>query len=76
MRSKFLSLNWRDFFKGLLYAVVAAVFAAADQALLAGEPLDLILLKKVGLVALATILGYLSANFFQNSEGKFLTREP
>jgi inner membrane protein involved in colicin E2 resistance len=76
MRSKFLKLNLRDFLKGLLYAVVAAVLTTADQAVLAGAPLDLVLLKKVGLVALATILAYLSANIFQNSEGKFLTKEP
>lgn len=76
MRSKFLRLNLRDFLKGLLYALLSAVIAFLAQELQSGAPLDLILLKKVGLVALATFLAYLSGNLFQNSEGKFFTKEP
>jgi hypothetical protein len=70
-RSKFMSLNTRDFLHGLVYAVGAAVLTALEQALAAGAALDLNLLKKMGLVALATLLSYLSANLFQNKEGKF-----
>jgi hypothetical protein len=76
MRSNFLNLNLRDFFKGLVLAVITAVVAFLYEKLLAGVPLDLTLLKAVGMTALAAFLAYLLKNLFTNSQGEILTPEP
>jgi hypothetical protein len=76
MRSNFLNLNLRDFFKGLVLAVITAVVAFLYEKLLAGVPLDLELLKAVGMTALAAFLAYLLKNLFTNSAGEILTPEP
>jgi hypothetical protein len=76
MRSNFLNLNLRDFLKGLLLAVITAVVAFLYEKLLAGVPLDLELLKAVGMTALASFLAYLLKNLFTNSQGEILTPEP
>ena len=76
MRSKFLLLNLRDFLKGLLYALASGIITFLHEWILTGQPLDITVLKPMGLVALSTLLAYLSANLFQNSEGKFLKLEP
>ncbi len=76
MRSTFLSLNLRDFIKGLVLAVLAAVIAYAYEAVQAGTLFDIAFLKSSGMVALSAVLAYLVKNLFTNSEGKIATPEP
>ncbi len=72
MRSEFLKLNARDFFKGAIYAVLSAVVAfLAAQFQQGTVSLDLALLALIGKVALSTFIAYVAGNLFQNSEGKF-----
>jgi len=75
MRSKFLTLNVRDFFKGLVLAVIAALITWAYEALQAGTLFAPGALKSMGMVALAAVLAYLVKNLLTNSEGKILTPE-
>jgi VIT1/CCC1 family predicted Fe2+/Mn2+ transporter len=75
MRSLFLQLNFRDFFKGLVLAVLAAIITWAYEAVQAGTLFDPASLKAVGMVALAAILAYLVKNLFQNSQGEMFTPE-
>ena len=75
MRSKFFTINLRDFLKGLLYAILASVFAVIQSAITAGALFEPATWSLVGTVALSTFLAYLGANLFQNSKGEFLTKE-
>ena len=75
MRSLFLSLNLRDFFKGLVYAVIAAVITWAYEALQNDTLFTPEGLKAGGMVALSAFLAYLINNFFTNSKGEMLTKE-
>lgn len=73
--SKFLSLNTRDFLKGLIVAIVSAVLTFAYDALAAGELFSESSLKKIGFVALAALLSYLLKNLFTNTSGEIFTPE-
>jgi hypothetical protein len=55
------SLNWRDFLKGLLVAVLSPVFTIIMTSLNAGELT--FNWKVIGAVALAALLSYLLKNF-------------
>jgi hypothetical protein len=76
MRSSFLSINWRDTFKGLLLAVITAVLTWAYEALQAGTLFTKEGLKAMGLVALSAFMAYIIKNFFTNTNGEILTPEP
>jgi len=76
-RSGLFSLNLRDFIKGALYAIVAAVVIFLADLFKAGPlAFDLILLTSLGKVALATLVAYVAANFLQNSKGNFAKELP
>jgi hypothetical protein len=69
-RSKFLSLNWRDFLKGLLLAVLAAVLTFVYELIQAGPIVfNKEFLITIGTISLSTALAYLLKNLFENSEG-------
>ena len=76
MRSKFLGLNLRDFAKGALYAVLAAVLGELSIVVGAGELFETGSWVVIGMIALSTFISYVGANLFQNSQGKFLSAEP
>jgi hypothetical protein len=76
MRSKFLSLNVRDFLRGLLLAVLTAVLTFAYEALQQGTLFSKEGLKAMGLAALSALMAYLLKNFFSNSQGEILALEP
>lgn len=76
MRSNFMALNWRDFFKGLILAVITAVVTFAYEGIQAGTLFEAGSLKKAGMVALAAFLAYLIKNLFTNTQGEILTQEP
>jgi VIT1/CCC1 family predicted Fe2+/Mn2+ transporter len=75
MRSAFLTLNWRDFIKGLVLAVLTAVITWAYEAVQSGTLFSPGALKTVGLVATGAFLAYLVKNFFTNTTGEILTKE-
>lgn len=75
MRSKFFALNWRDFLKGLIVAVLTAVFAVVAGLIQTGELFSKESLPVIGVAALTALLAYLSKNLFTNSSGEILTGE-
>jgi VIT1/CCC1 family predicted Fe2+/Mn2+ transporter len=75
MRSKFLTLNVRDFLKGLLLAVLTAVITFMYDAIQSGTLFEPGWVKKAGMVALAALLAYLIKNLFTNTQGEILTPE-
>ena len=70
--SNFLSVNLKDFGKGLLLAVITAVLGVV-YALLKDKGFDFTGadLQEILKVALITFLGYITKNFLSNSEGQF-----
>jgi hypothetical protein len=75
MKSNFLNLNWADFGKGALIAVLTAVFATALSLLQAGTLFDKASLTLIGSAALTAFLAYMTKNLFTNSQGQLLTTE-
>jgi hypothetical protein len=73
--SKFFALNWKDFFKGLLVAVISAIITTLYELVQTGDFLNVGTLKKVGLVALSAFLAYLIKNLFTNSSNEPLKSE-
>lgn len=71
--SNLFSLNWADFAKGLLMAVLTPVVVVIQQSLDAGIlTFDW---KSIGIGALAGGLAYLVKNFFTSSNEQRLTDE-
>lgn len=74
MQSDFLKLNWMDFLKGLLIAVISAVFTVIYTTVQAGSlTFDW---KAIGVTALASALAYISKNLFTNSDNELAKSEP
>lgn len=74
-RSNFLTLNWRDFLKGLLLSILSAVITFVYGVVQSGTSFDGEFFRAVGLVAITTLLAYLSKNLFENSSGDLKTEK-
>lgn len=73
MISKFLTLNQKDFIKGLLLSVLTAVVTIVYNSVQAGSlTFDW---KSIGVTALTTALSYLLKNLLTNSQGEILKSE-
>lgn len=73
MKSGFLSLNTKDFIKGLLLSVLTSVITIVYTSVQNG---NLVFDKKtIMTTALTTALGYIMKNLLTNSKDKFLTPE-
>lgn len=73
MNSKFGTLNWKDFGKGLLVAVISAVLGVVTTSLQVGSlTFDW---KAIGTIALSAGLAYITKNLFQNSAGQIGTEQ-
>ena len=68
--SEFLKLNWNDLGKGALVAFLTVFVGSLIEALNAGALPSLTQLGAWAIPALASGLGYLLKNLFQNSENK------
>jgi hypothetical protein len=72
-QSSFLSLNTKDFIKGLLLAVLTTVITIIYNSLQAGDlTFDW---KSIGTTALTTALAYVMKNLLTNSNDQFLGKE-
>jgi len=72
-QSNFLSLNWRDFLRGLLIAILTPVFATITTSLEAG-----VFTLNWHLIAISSIggaLAYLSKNLLTKPEAKAFAEE-
>ena len=73
MNSLFLSLNTKDFIKGLLIAVLSAVVTILYNTIQTGSlTFDW---KAIALTAMSSALAYIMKNLFTNSTGGFLKKE-
>jgi hypothetical protein len=76
LKAKLFMLNARDFFKGLILAVITAVITFFANELQIGSSVDLSLFKRMGIAAIIAFLSYLVKNLLTNSKGEILTPEP
>lgn len=77
MKTKFMTLNWKEVLGGLLYAVVGgAIFQLVNivnaMTSLAVDQIDWTVIVKAGIAAGLT---YILQHFFTNSKGQFLRGE-
>ena len=73
MKSGFLSLDTKDFIKGLLLSVFTSVISIVYTSVQSGS---LVFDKKtIATTALTTALGYIMKNLLTNSEDKFMKSE-
>jgi uncharacterized membrane protein len=75
MKAKLFSLNTKDFFKGLIVAVLTAIGTFLVNELQAGSVIDLTLLKRIGIAALIAFIAYIVKNLLTNSKDEFITPE-
>jgi hypothetical protein len=75
MKSKYFSLNLKDFFKSIQVAITTSIIPSVMVIIEQGRLPLLNELKEIGFVGLAAWLGYLLKNFFTNSKDEFLTNE-
>lgn len=64
--SSFLTLEVKDFIKGLVVAIFGAVIATIYEALQTGSDIDF---QKIGLVSLTAGCAYLMKNLISDSKG-------
>ena len=69
--SKRFWLNAKDFFKGLIVAIITAVLTFAVNELQTGSEMNETFWKRCLLSSGIAFLSYLLKNLFTNSEGKF-----
>jgi len=73
MKSTFLSLNIKDFIKGLILAVLTSVLTIVYTSVQAGSlTFDL---KAIATAALTSGLSYIMKNLLTNSKEQFLIKE-
>jgi hypothetical protein len=76
MKSKFLTLNWKDFSRGLLIAFLTAVLTGVINMLDAGAIFTWVTIKPVIIAGISAALSYLLKCLATNSQDQLLKREP
>lgn len=76
MKSKFLTLDIRDFLYGILIAFLTALLTGIIDILQKGVVFDWPSLKPVLIAGICAALSYLLKNLLSNSQNQLLTREP
>jgi hypothetical protein len=75
MKSTFLTLNTRDFLKGLILVVITAIVTGIYQLLQTGALFTWETLKPILITSATAALSYLIKNLLSNSEGQFMKTE-
>ena len=76
MKSKFLTLDWKDFSRGLLIAFLTAVLTGVINILDTGAVFTWVTLKPVLIAGVSAALSYLLKCLATNSQDQLLKREP
>jgi hypothetical protein len=76
MKSKFLTLDWKDFSRGLLIAFLTAVLTGVINMLDAGAVFTWVTIKPVIIAGISAALSYLLKCLATNSQDQLLKREP
>jgi uncharacterized membrane protein len=75
MRSNFLSLNTRDFIRGLIVAVICTFLTGFYQLIANGGTINWLTIKPVVIAAIGSGIAYLTKNLLTNSKGDFMKTE-
>ena len=76
MKSKFLTLDWKDFSRGLLVAFLAAVITGVINILDTGAVFTWLTVKPVLIAGISAALSYLLKCLATNSQDQMFKREP
>ena len=76
MKSKFLTLDWKDFSRGLLIAFLTAVLTGVINILDAGAAFTWVTVKPVLIAGVSAALSYLLKCLATNSQDQMFKREP
>ena len=76
MKSKFLTLDWKDFSRGLLIAFLTAVITGIIELLDSGAIFTWLTLKPVLIAGVSGALAYLLKCLMTNSQDQMFKREP
>ncbi len=76
MKSKFLTLNWKDLSRGLLIAFLTAILTGVINILDTGAVFTWTTLKPVLIAAISAALSYLLKCLATNSQDQMFKREP
>lgn len=74
MNSSFFSLNWYDFVKGLIVAVLTVFLATLGQTLEMGQLPTLEMIKTAAIAGATAGIAYIIKNLLSNEEGRFLNK--
>ena len=75
MRSDFLRLNSRDFYKGLIVVVICTFITGLYQVVANGGIINWITMKPVVIAAIGAGISYLTKNLLTNSNGEFMKND-
>ena len=75
MRSEFLTLDSRDFIRGLIVAAICTFITGLYELVAGGGTVNWITLKPVILAAVGSMISYLTTNLLTNSKGDFMKSE-
>jgi len=76
MKSRFLSLDWKDFSRGLLIAFLTAVITGVINILDTGAVFTWATLRPVLIAGISAALSYLLKCLATNSQDQMFKREP
>jgi len=76
MKSKFLTLDWKDLSRGLLIAFLAAILTGIINILDTGAVFAWITIKPVLISGISAALSYLLKCLATNSQDQMFKREP
>jgi hypothetical protein len=76
MKSKFLTLDWKDFSRGLLIAFLTAVITGIINILDNGAVFTWVTLRPVLIAGVSAALSYLLKCLATNSQDQMFRREP
>lgn len=76
MKSKFLTLDWKDLSRGLLIAFLTAILTGIINILDTGADFTWVTLRPVLIASVSAALSYLLKCLATNSQDQLLKREP
>jgi hypothetical protein len=76
MKSKFLTLDWKDFSRGLLIAFLTALLTGVINILDNGAVFTWVTMKPVLIAGISAVLSYLLKCLATNSQDQMFKREP
>jgi hypothetical protein len=76
MKSKFFTLDWKDFSRGLLIAFLTAVISGVIELLDTGAIFTWLTMKPVLIAGISAALSYLLKCLATNSQDQMFRREP